>query len=84
MKQKTDHPEECHQALLALADEWERIAGIKFDAAKHEPEGIQRKFVQHGAICYFNCACQLRQFVKARYPQADLEAQVLQQDPERP
>ena len=46
--------------LLRLAEEWEHRARCKFESARVQPDEAARRFIEHGATCYFNCAQQLR------------------------
>jgi hypothetical protein len=47
------------QRLLALADDWSRIARRKFVNAEAEIEP-GKTLIAHGALCYKNCADELR------------------------
>ncbi len=49
-----------------LAEEWEGVARRKFQSADRQvddpinrPTG--KRFIEHGAICYYNCAQELRE-----------------------
>lgn len=56
--------------LEALAQEFAALARRAFLNAEHEPEGsFGRRFIEHGAFCYFNCWGRLRQFLDAASPQ---------------
>jgi len=59
--------------LKRLADAWERIAGSKFASADHEPDPMGRRLIEHGAICYWNCAQQLRKAIEAGDAAADFD-----------
>ena len=74
------------ERLLRLASEWRKIAAIKFsDARKHEQKGsYPQRFIEHGAICYCNCANQLEQAIKAGDTAADFNLEVIEQDPKGP
>lgn len=55
--------------LEALAQEFAALARRAFQNAEHEPEGsFGRRFIEHGAFCYFNCWSRLRQFLDAASP----------------
>ncbi len=43
-----------------LITRWERIAHRKFHDAEHEMNDIGRRLIEHGAVCYANCARELR------------------------
>lgn len=52
--------------LLELIDEWERYARCAFlsaekqkDDPNHRPTG--KRFIDHGAMCYLNCATELKE-----------------------
>ena len=47
------------ERLLAIADNWLRIARRKFVDAETEA-GDGKRLVEHGAMCYFNCAEELK------------------------
>lgn len=49
------------RTLEALAEEWERVARGKFSDAEHEKTDFGRRFIEHGAMCYVNCAQALRE-----------------------
>ena len=59
--------------LLNLADKWELIARNKYISAErrydnqsNRPTGKQ--FAEHGAICYYNCARELREALSSPSP----------------
>jgi hypothetical protein len=58
-------PAEAAKRLLSLTAYWKRIAANKFRSAAEEETPFGRRFVQHGAICYFNCAAQLEGLVES-------------------
>lgn len=43
-----------------LITQWERLARSKFLSAEHEADDMGRHLIEHGAMCYFNCASELR------------------------
>lgn len=47
---------EQREALGRLALEWMHQAGLRFQNAKHEPDAMGARLIEHGAMCYFNCA----------------------------
>lgn len=72
------------KAFLDLASKWESVARNKFISASGEEHEIHRRFIEHGAICYYNCATQLRELIKAGDVALDLGTEVLQEDGECP
>lgn len=57
-------------SLIALAEKWEQTARNKFISADHQVDDptnmpTAKRFVAHGAICYFNCAQELRRFLSS-------------------
>ena len=56
------HPENKNK-LNDLISRWENLARCKFIQAQDEDSEYGRRFIEHGAICYFNCASQLREFL---------------------
>lgn len=47
--------------LEALTESWERRARAAFRSAdRYEQGSIERRFIEHGAMCYFNCCEELR------------------------
>ena len=48
------------EKLHAIAKHWHHLGQCKFASATNYPEGsIERRFVEHGAWCYTNCALKL-------------------------
>ena len=59
--------------MIELADKWEREARRKIlssklqnDIPSQRPTG--EALIQHGAICYFNCAQELRRILNGQRP----------------
>lgn len=50
--------------LHPLVDKWVAQAGRKFASADHESDSVAKRFIIHGAICYFNAACELQKILK--------------------
>ena len=51
--------------LISLIEKWENTARNKFRSAKRQKDDptsrpTAERFISHGAICYFNCAQDLR------------------------
>jgi len=44
----------------ALANRWEHLAKCQFASAKTQSDDFGRRFVEHGAMSYFNCAQELK------------------------
>jgi len=76
--------EKERQSLQQLANDWERIAASKFASADHEPDPMGKRLIEHGAICYWNCAQQLRKAIEAGDAAADFDLEKVQQNAERP
>lgn len=58
-------------ALEAVADEMARRSRQAFRQAAMQPadDDFGKRFIEHGAVCYFNCWELLRQFLDAASPQ---------------
>ena len=46
--------------LLALVTNWQQIAQRKFTDAE-QVSGMEKNFIEHGAMCYFNAARELNE-----------------------
>jgi hypothetical protein len=58
---KAAHPtNSCVTPIQPLIEQWENRARCKFQSAEEKPDGATREFIEHGAMCYFNCAQELR------------------------
>ncbi len=55
-------------AMKALYLTWEQRARSKFLSAEHEENAMGRRLIEHGAMCYFNCARELREALEAPSP----------------
>jgi hypothetical protein len=56
--------------LLALISNWKQIAQRKFiDAGK--ASGMEARFIEHGAMCYFNAANELEELLKLHQAAAE-------------
>jgi hypothetical protein len=64
--------------LMKLLLKWEHTARRKFADADQEADPFGKRFIEHGAICYFNCARDLRALADASELQA-LATQVADQ-----
>jgi hypothetical protein len=49
--------------LQNLADTWMLRARIKFRDAKLEDDPMGQRLIRHGAICYFNCAMDIKRLL---------------------
>jgi hypothetical protein len=57
------------QGLQLLVSEWERIARRKFtDAEETKGDPFGKRFIEHGAMCYFNCAQQIKTAIAGGAP----------------
>lgn len=52
------------KALNDLADEWARLALKKFNDGAAQTDEDARRFIEHGAFCYGNCAIELREIIE--------------------
>lgn len=71
------------QTLRGLVDEWKHVSKAKFNSAGQADLPDERKFIEHGAVCYANCALQLEALLNAN-PVLDFKFQELQQHPKTP
>ena len=46
--------------LMGLIEEWENRARRAFLNAEQEKDPMGKRLIEHGAICYFNCAQELK------------------------
>ena len=44
-----------------LVEKWENIARHKFYDASKDKDPMGKRFLENGAMCYFNCAQQLKE-----------------------
>ena len=56
------------QKLEALFNTWEKRARNKFLSAEFEKDAMGRRLIEHGAMCYFNCAQELKEALAAPLP----------------
>ena len=57
-------------SLIDLAVKWENVARRKWQDAEIETEPMGKKLIEHGAICYQNCARELREVLISASPQS--------------
>jgi hypothetical protein len=60
---------EVADSLIAIADDWLRIARRKFVDAQTEVDPAGKRLIEHGAICYKNCADELKAALGVCEPQ---------------
>lgn len=61
--------EAARAQLEQIAEQIAKWGRSAFRNAEYEPkESFGRRFIEHGAMCYFNCWSQLRQFLDASSP----------------
>lgn len=48
-----------------LISQWLHIAKSKFFQAKYEKDPMWKRLIEHGAICYFNCAQELKKVLSS-------------------
>ncbi len=58
MKNTPERTEIPRSELLSLLSNWRQIARRKFSDAE-KSSGMERRFIEHGAMCYFNAAMDL-------------------------
>jgi hypothetical protein len=51
--------------LIELAESWELSAKNRFLAAEQEKDEFGKRFIEYGAMCYFNCAQEIRAILSA-------------------
>ena len=72
------------KALQDLCDTWAQRARAKFASAELEKDEAGRRLIEHGAMCYANCALELRELLQAGNVPADLQLEEVEEHPERP
>lgn len=71
------------QTLRGLIAEWRQVAKAKFTQSELAESVNERQFIEHGAVCYANCAFQLEALLHAN-PMLDFKLQELQKHAETP
>ena len=51
--------------LMILAEKWENISRRKWVDAEAEKDSMGKKLIEHGAVCYQNCARELREVLSS-------------------
>ena len=54
--------------LQLLKNEWKRRATFAFKSAENEPNIMGKKLMEHGAMCYLNCATEMERFLADASP----------------
>ena len=62
-----------YKNILSLITQWEEDARCRFIRAEQQKDDIVnrptgRQFIEHGAICYCNCARELREALSSLLP----------------
>ena len=47
--------------LVELINKWERTARFAYASADKQDNAIEKRFIEHGAICYSNCVSDLKE-----------------------
>lgn len=60
--------------LFSLIEKWENVSRKKFQSAEQQDDITDKRptakqFIEHGAICYYNCAQQLREVLSSVLPE---------------
>lgn len=53
------------EQLEQLAKKWMQSSKRRFNMAEQEPNMMGGKLMEHGAVCYFNCATELNDIIKS-------------------
>lgn len=56
-------------ALMGLVLDWEQSARSQLQCGERTDDPMGKRLVQHGGMCYFNCAQALRRHLDAAAPQ---------------
>lgn len=62
-----------YENLMSLVDKWEGVSRRKFLSAKRQKDNVLdrptgQRFTEHGAMCYLNCAQELRELIISLLP----------------
>jgi len=57
--------------MLALISKWRQIAQRKFSDAE-QASGMEKNFIEHGAMCYFNAAIELEEVLTLKKSASEL------------
>lgn len=58
-----------HALLMRLIQSWEQSARSQFQCAQRTIDPMGKRLVEHGGMCYHNCAADLRRALGAELPQ---------------
>jgi len=59
--------------LMRLVLEWEQSARSQFQCGERTTDPMGKRLVEHGAVCYFNCAQALRTHLASDHPNKVVE-----------
>jgi len=75
---------EVFMPFNSLVAHWENLARRKFLDAEQETDPMGKKLIEHGAVCYFNCARQLRQALHSGDMPFNFNLEILHKNTECP
>jgi hypothetical protein len=55
--------------LMDLVSHWENMARRKWTDSENEKDVMGKKLIEHGALCYQNCARELREVLAFLSPE---------------
>jgi methionyl-tRNA formyltransferase len=84
MSIKQECKQRIEEKLNDLVLQWLKTAQCKFIQSKDESDPFAKRFIQHGAICYFNCASQLKKLIKTRNPSPNFIFKIRKKNFKRP
>jgi hypothetical protein len=61
-------PKNKKTILLNLVSNWENIARRKWIDSEAEDDPMGKKLIEHGALCYQNCARELKEALTSSLP----------------
>jgi hypothetical protein len=67
----TERTEIPRSKMLALISNWRQIARRKFSDAE-KSDRMERRFIEHGAMCYFNAAMDLEDVLLPKQSASEL------------
>lgn len=66
----SEKSQEFHPTLAALLQQWEQQIKRRMESALQEDSDHGRRLIEHGAVCIFNCAMELREVLQGQIEQA--------------
>jgi hypothetical protein len=54
--------------FIGLARQWENLARLKWLDGGREEDPMGKRLIEHGALCYQNCASELREVLTSSSP----------------